>query len=289
MPHGLDHLVHAVHDLDAAAEAYQRLGFIVGARNVHPWGTHNRIVQLDRFFIELLTVGEPDKIEPHRDRAFSFGAFQRDYLARREGVSMLLLASRDAAADARAYAAAGIGDFELFEFGREGRRPDGSVVKLKFSLAFARDALSPNAGFAACQHRYPENFWNPDFQAHANGARTASAVVMVADNPTDHHVFLEAFAATRDLRSTSIGIAADTGRGAIEILEAVSLRDQYGIAAEPEGGGASFVGLRIAVTDLAVLERTLQHNGIKAARHVGRVVVPDVFGAALIFEQGIQP
>ncbi|MEI9805413.1 MAG: VOC family protein [Pseudolabrys sp.] len=36
MPRSLDHIVHAVHDLDAAAEAYARLGFIVGARNKHP-------------------------------------------------------------------------------------------------------------------------------------------------------------------------------------------------------------------------------------------------------------
>jgi catechol 2,3-dioxygenase-like lactoylglutathione lyase family enzyme len=33
MPHGLDHIVHAVHDLDAAAEFYASAGFTVGARN----------------------------------------------------------------------------------------------------------------------------------------------------------------------------------------------------------------------------------------------------------------
>ena len=58
MPRGLDHIVHAVHDLDAAAAVYERLGFTVGARNRHPWGTHNRIVQLPGFFIEILAVGE---------------------------------------------------------------------------------------------------------------------------------------------------------------------------------------------------------------------------------------
>jgi catechol 2,3-dioxygenase-like lactoylglutathione lyase family enzyme len=45
MPHGLDHIVHAVRDLDAAAEFYARAGFTVVARNRHAWGTHNRIVQ----------------------------------------------------------------------------------------------------------------------------------------------------------------------------------------------------------------------------------------------------
>ena len=45
MPQGIDHIVHAVRDLDAAGDFYRRLGFTVGARNIHPWGTHNRIVR----------------------------------------------------------------------------------------------------------------------------------------------------------------------------------------------------------------------------------------------------
>ncbi|MBI5129793.1 MAG: VOC family protein [Rhodopseudomonas palustris] len=288
MPRGLDHIVHAVRDLDAVAERYQRLGFTVGARNRHPWGTHNRIVQLDRFFIEILTVAEPDKIEPHRAGAFSFGAFQRDYLAQREGLSMLLLASDDAAADARSYAAAGVGGGDdVFTFRRDGQRPDGSVVELGFSLAFARDPRSSDAGFAVCQHHHPENFWNPSFQAHANGARAPSAVVMVADSPTDHHIFLGAFTGSRDLHASSIGVTAQTGRGDIEIVEPVSFRDQYGVAVAADTEGARFAGLRIAVQDLAVVERLLQQNGIGATRHIDRLVVPDVAGATLIFEQGM--
>src|SRR5262245_52600057 len=79
MPRGLDHIVHAVRDLDAAADLYRRLGFSVGARNRHPWGTHNHIVQLPGFFIELLTLAEPDKIG---DDGFSrlFAAYNRDFV-----------------------------------------------------------------------------------------------------------------------------------------------------------------------------------------------------------------
>lgn len=287
MPCGLDHIVHAVRDLDAAADAYRRLGFIVGTRNRHPWGTHNRIVQLDGFFVEILTVAEPGKIEPHRPGSFSFGAFQRDYLAQREGLSMLLLASTDAANDARSYAAAGIGDDGVFTFAREGRRPDGSVAQLGFSLAFARDPLSPDAGFAVCQHLHPENFWNAAFQTHANSACAAAGVVMVADNPTDHHIFLGAYAGQRDLHATSIGVTARTPRGDITIVEPVSFRDQYGVELAVDAAGARFAGLRIAVTDVAVVERLLQQNAVPATRHLGRLVVPDLFGATLIFEQGM--
>ncbi len=93
-----------------------------------------------------------------------------------------------------AFAASGIGDFEVFDFAREGKRPDGTSVKLAFSLAFAQDRASPDMRFAVCQHHFPENFWNPAFQTHANGAKSDAGVVLVAENPADHHVFLKAFA-----------------------------------------------------------------------------------------------
>ncbi|HEV3395795.1 MAG TPA: VOC family protein, partial [Xanthobacteraceae bacterium] len=121
MARGLDHLVHVVRDLDAAGNLYGRLGFTVGARNRHPWGTHNRIVQLPGFFIELLTVGEPDKIAAPAPGTISFGAFTRDVLARGEGLAMLVLEGRDAEADAQAFRRAGIGDFAPFRFERDGR------------------------------------------------------------------------------------------------------------------------------------------------------------------------
>src|SRR3981189_3880440 len=113
MPHGLDHIVHAVRDLDAAAEFYARAGFTVGPRNRHAWGTHNRIVQLKNAYIEILTVAEPERIVPHGARSFSFGAYHRDFLASREGLSMLILNSSNAAGDARAFASSGVSDFAV--------------------------------------------------------------------------------------------------------------------------------------------------------------------------------
>jgi hypothetical protein len=144
MPHGLDHIVHAVRDLDAAAEFYSSAGFTVGARNRHAWGTHNRIVQLKNCYIEILEIAEPDKIVPHGARSFSFGAFNRDFLAKREGFSMLILNSSNAADDARSFESSGIANSKVFDFAREGTKPDGTPVKLAFSLAFASDPASPN-------------------------------------------------------------------------------------------------------------------------------------------------
>ena len=92
MPRGLDHIVHAVRDLEGAAELYRRLGFTVGARNRHSWGTHNHLVQLPGFFIELLTVVEPEKLGCD---GFSklFGRFNQSFLSNQEGLSLLILES----------------------------------------------------------------------------------------------------------------------------------------------------------------------------------------------------
>jgi hypothetical protein len=286
LPHGLDHIVHAVRDLDAAAEFYRRAGFTAGARNRHAWGTHNRIVQLKNCYIEILEVAEPEKIAPHGARSFSFGAFNRDFLASCEGFSMLILNSSNAVEDARSFEATGIGGFEVFDFAREGAKPDGTPVKLAFSLAFARDPASPNLRFAVCQHHFPENFWDPAFQTHANGARSVPGVAMVAENPTDHHIFLKAFTGVNDLHSSSIGVKARTGNGDVEIMEQVAFRDQFGVSPGVNGEGMTLNALRFTVADIAQAEALHRRSGIASRRHVGRLVVPpDVaHGATLIFE-----
>jgi hypothetical protein len=286
MARGLDHLVHVVRDLDAAGNLYGRLGFTVGARNRHPWGTHNRIVQLPGFFIELLTVGEPDKIAAPAPGTISFGAFTRDVLARGEGLAMLVLEGRDAEADAQAFRRAGIGDFAPFRFERDGRTPDGRSVRLGFSLAFARDPLAPDTCFFTCQQHYPENFWNPAFQAHANGANAIGAVVLVAENPTDHHIFLSAFSGVRDLHATSTGVTVETPRGAIQAMDPAAFRLHYGVEPPDVSAGARLAAAKFIVRDVAAMRTLLGAAGIAATEHMGRLVVgPDVaLGATLAFE-----
>src|ERR1044071_6004956 len=153
MSRGLDHIVHAVRDLDGAAELYRRMGFTVGARNRHPWGTHNYIVQCPGTFIELLTVAEPEKLG---DDAISnlFGRYNQNYLKSGEGLSLLILESKDAKADVADFERAGISAADAVSFEREAKRPDGTTIKVGFSLAFAQDNVAPLIRFATCQQHY---------------------------------------------------------------------------------------------------------------------------------------
>src|SRR3984885_11509555 len=215
MSRGLDHIVHAVRDLDAAAEFYRRAGFTVGARNRHAWGTHNYIVQFPGVFIELITIGEPELIRAGAPGTFSFGTFTRDFLAREEGLAMLVLEGKGAPGDVEAFRAAGIGNFKPFNFEREARRPDGTPVKVGFSLVFAADEKAPDVGYFICQQHHPENFWNPAFQQHPNGVATIAGIVMVAENPDDHRHFVSSFAGERHIDADATGISVATPRGVV--------------------------------------------------------------------------
>src|SRR6478735_485710 len=262
MARGLDHIVHAVRDLDAAADLYRRLGFTVGARNRHPWGTHNYLVQLPGFFIEILTFAEPDKLGAD-GFSMNFGARNRDFLKAREGLSFIILESKDVEADARAFEKAGIAASQPLSFTREGKRPDGTPVTVGFSLAFVRDAMSPLSNFAVCRQHNPDLFWNAALQKHPNGATGIAGAVLTAENPTDHHIFLSAFVGERDIQSSSSGVSVATPRGAIQIFDPTAFRDRFGVSLQTHGQGAMIAAIRIAVADPLVVRKTLRDGGIK--------------------------
>jgi len=284
MSRGLDHIVHAVRDLDAAAAFYRRLGFTVGARNRHSWGTQNHIVQLPGFFVELLAVAEPEKLGGEGFGTL-FGSFHQTFLKSQEGLSFLMLESRDAQADARDFEAAGIAASAALRFEREGSRPDGSKLKVGFSLAFARDAGAPAIGFATCQQHFPENFWNPSFQQHANGASAIAGAVIVAENPSDHHIFLSAFTDERELNATSSGITAHTPRGELQIMDRAAFLSHFGVPAPDITAGARLAALCFTVRERGALIATLEAGAVPHSLHMGHVVVaPEAaMGATLVF------
>ena len=286
MPRGLDHIVHAVRDLDAAAALYRSLGFTVGARNRHPWGTHNYLVQFPGFFIELLTLAEPDKLGSD---GFSnlFGHYAGEFLKQHEGLALLILESKDAAADEADFRAAGIAASETMRFEREGRRPNGATVKVGFSLAFAQDRLAPAIHFAVCQQHYPENFWNPEFQKHANGASGIAGAVVVANEPERHRGFLENFAGAA-ATPTEGGFSIATPRGTIDMTTPAAFVARFGVKPPDLSAGARLAAIRFAVADAEPLQDLPELAGI-AGLYAGNAAIigaEDAMGAVMLFESG---
>lgn len=286
---GIDHVVLAARDLAALSAFYERLGFTLTPQAQHPFGTGNRLAQLQGSFIELLSVTKPEDVpEPTAD-AFSFGAYNRDYLKAGEGMSMLALTSDGWEADRARFERAGLRLHAPFGFGRSARQPDGREVKLDFRLTFVTDPEMPRAPFFTCNHRHPaEVFWKPQYQAHANGAERIVEVHMVAENPEAHIGFLKRlFGAVVPING---GICVGLDGAGLCILEPEAFAETYPGTVSPDlnGNEVRFAGFRVAVPDLDAAERLWRDSAVPYRRGGGRLYasVGEAFGALIALSEG---
>lgn len=280
---GIDHLVLCGRDLGAMRENYASLGFTLTPQARHPFGTGNSLIQLEGCFLELLSIFEPEKIVEAAAGHFSFAAFNRDFLARGEGMSMLVLDSTDARADAAAFHAAGLHTYEPFDFERKARLPNGKEVTVGFSLAFATDPALPNVAFFTCQQHAPEHFWKAEYQRHANRALSILDVSLIAERPDDHAAFLSAFAGVRPETITG-GITLRTARGNISCITPAHFAESFG--RDPDmARGPHFGGFTIGVRRIARLEEAISAPRYSLRREgIHRAVLSlDVNGSALAF------
>ena len=218
-PRALDHVVVPCRDLAAAARACADLGFTVGGRNRHPWGTENHLVQVPGAFIELVALAPEARPPAPEDDAFPFAGFLAGQGTSRDPSGMVVLRSADAKADAAAFRAAGLGSGRTLHFARDGAAPDGSIKRVAFTLAFAGAPGLPDIGFFVCEQHYPENFWNPAVQRHPNGATGIAAVVIEAAEPAEPTAFLARFAgaAEPEVRDDRLVVGLAEG-GTIEVV-----------------------------------------------------------------------
>lgn len=283
MTRRIDHIVHVVRDLDAARATYERLGFQVGPENAHPWGTKNRLVLLPESYIELLSIPDPEKLPEVPAGTYSFGDFNRRFLRScGEGLSALALRANDPQAEKAAFDQAGFGGFAILDFARRGKQPGGDEAEVAFSLAFANDPISKHVGFFSCLQKTPERIWFPEWQRHKNGATAIAEAVFVADNPTDHHIFMETFTGARDLRATSLGLQIKTPLGEILIYDPRAFADVFGVPA-PKDQGLRLGALVFQADNLAAVRKLLKSHGLVTRDIHGRIVT-GAAGAVIAFE-----
>lgn len=286
---GLDHIVPAVQDLDKAAALWERLGFTVTPRAVHPWGTSNRLIQLPGFFVELIEVLHPEKLIPHRPGFFSFGSFLAEYLTHREGVAMTVFESLDARADRDLFAKRGLADLEPFDFERQAKLPNGESVSVAFSLAFAPPESSPEAVFFTCQQHAPEHFWKPEYQTHRNTAKAVDEVIMVAPDPVAYSEVLRSLhcpeAVSIDKQGT---VLCETMRGRLRVVTQEAYHSWTGCSpAENAPFGPHFAALRLVVSDLDTTKTIIDDAGLAPHWAPAGLIVPadQLHGCALAFAQ----
>jgi len=275
----VNHLVLAAHDLAQIRRFYEELGFTLTPAGQHPFGTGNTIIQLPGAYLELLAVTQPGDVVEHSTSNFSFSAFNRDYLQRHEGFSMVVFNSADARSDLRRWQAAGLKTFEPFEFSRQAMMPDGSIVTVGFVLAQTSLPSAPWLGHFACQHFRPDYYEQPQFLTHANGARRIAEVWISGPRALDTAGHFQTITMMKPHEAAADRLVFSTRTADLVIASSQAFESAFGIPPPHPGDGPHLCGLTIACNRLDRLPANL-------VMQVGeRKIVPPstAFGTALAF------
>lgn len=164
---GIDHIVIAVSDLEAAMKSYEQLGFTVVSGGKHPVGTYNGLISLaDGSYIELISFYR-DNTE-HR---------WWDALQKGGGLVDFCMQTDDLAGDTAKLRSAGVHIDDPVPWSRT--RPDG--YQLKWRLALARQGHRGVAPFLI-QDETPRDERVPKEKDHHNGAIGIEKLVVAVED-----------------------------------------------------------------------------------------------------------
>jgi hypothetical protein len=276
---GINHLVLAGQDLDAMRSAYAGLGFTVAPRGQHPFGTGNSVIQLHGSYLELLAVTEPQDVVEHASKSFSFSAFNRDYLKRHDGFSMLAFDTPDAGADLAAWQNAGLQTYEPFQFSRLAKLPDGEDVTVGFSLAFVSDPRAPWIGLFACQHFRPDYYAQARYLDHSNTAQAVADVWITGPGAVELADTMARVTRLNPTVSTADRIVFKTRYGDVILAEPSIFEDAFGEKPPHPEDGPHLAGVTVGC-------RTLESLGGLGLKQIGEEYVLPAsrnFGTALRF------
>jgi catechol 2,3-dioxygenase-like lactoylglutathione lyase family enzyme len=173
---GLDHVVVAVRDLDAAAKTWGRLGFTISPRGLHSahLGSGNYTIMFGEDYIELLGIVMPTE----------HNAGTRAFLDSREGLERAAFTTRDAALGVQELKSKGIPATGPMDFSRPVDLPNGGKSEAKFrTMHWPNDERPGGLRIFACQHLTREAVWIPELQHHANTAARLDRVELLAKDP----------------------------------------------------------------------------------------------------------
>lgn len=164
---GIDHIVIAVNDLEAASTDYEELGFTVVPGGRHPVGTHNVLISFaDSSYIEIIAFyrANPD----HR---------WWKPLQKGEGLVDFCMQTNDLAGDTARFRQAGVNIEDPVPWSRV--RPDG--YQLKWLLSIAREGYRGVAPFLI-QDETPRKERVPEKFDHKNGTTGIGTVEVAVDD-----------------------------------------------------------------------------------------------------------
>jgi hypothetical protein len=271
-PPVLDHVVIDVRDrMDEAARTFTALGFQLTPRGHHTLGSMNHLMMFATDYLELLGFGE--------------GGVSRPELAPFPvGLNGLVFKTADADAVHAHAAAVGLPILPVQSFSRPveigGTREDARFRTTRLDpgkIAMGRVYF--------CEHLTPDLVWRPEWQAHPNGARAISRVVVATPEPQATAVlFRDLFGPTvLSVAGAKCSVGAGTAR--VEVATQAAIAAEFGDAAPQAAGRSEYLAaVEMKVGSAAsTAERLRDIAGIRV--EPSRIVVPApaAFNTTLVF------
>ncbi len=262
----LDHFVVAVRDLAPAGAAWERLGFRVLPKMRHVTaGCANRVVQLNRTYIELLGDIEL-MLELYRDHYL--GRFTHG-----EGLANICFTSSDLSADRALVEAGGVPCGPITSARRPVVMPDGSSEDTDSDFFYPwRTGHAYMSPFLAV-HRRPEIIFVPDYAVHPNTAIDVSGIICQSPAPMEDAAFF-ALMADAQVERTGYGARVLLASGdSVDIFTPEAAMRRFGEAAPPVAADAPGfgIGLTVTVASLAACRATITAGTVEAE---GGLIVP---------------
>ena len=268
---GIDHVVIAVNDIKKAREIYEKMGFKVTPKALHPFGTENSLVQLNGNFIEIVGVDNLSLVPPHTKEKYSFAQANVDFLSYKEGMSSLVFQSLDARRDREEFLASGLHTYENVDFERKARLPDGSSVIVGFSLAFLSNPETPNMTFFCCQQHAPEHFWKPEYQIHSNTAYALQEIIILANNPLSSLSFFQKTHGPSSIAHDGEDLSIKLHNGLMSLLTPTSFERRFGPGISKKTKTPEFAGFQIGVSNIIDTKVTLRNAGLETREFNKRI------------------
>ena len=284
----LDHLVIDVRDrMDEAARTFAALGFALTPRGHHTLGSMNHLMMFATDYLELLGFGDG-------------GAARPELAPFPVGLNGLVFKTGDADAVHAHAQRAGLPILPVQSFSRpvelDGRRHDA-----RFRTTRLDPAKIAMGRVYFCEHLTPELVWRPEWQAHPNGARAISRVVVATADPRRTASLFAALFGPESVADPlpnppppagegRVGVAdgrcvIGAGAARVELATPAAIAAEFGdAAAEPAGRAEYLAAVELKVASLAATaERLRAVPGVRI--EADRIVVPAraAFNATLAF------
>ncbi len=253
---GIDHVVIVVRDLDAACDAFRRMGFTVTPRGYHTLGSQNHCVMFGHDYIELLWSPEG---APHPSRQY-----YTEFARAGEGLAAIAMKTTSAKGAYTEMLWAGFAPSEPVEFSRPVELPEGKR-EARFRVAMASLEHTPGGRMFVCEHLTRDVVWRPEYQRHANGATEIAAAAILSEDVAATARPYERLLATK-AEAIAEGLVVRTGGAAIAFTTAHSLAARLPKVRISARSAPFMAALFVRVADRDAAAAALAAGGLAPAR-----------------------